>query len=245
MGCMLRQTHVLLVENDPQVREALVSVLSSENYQVASAASCDEAVLQYQDNPADVVLLDLSLQAEDGWDVFQALKQLDPNLPIIVISARADCLADVSAAGASGALEKPFDITALLSLLNQAVANKNSGRTRVTQLALAAAVLFCACFPFAALAQSPNITTPFQITGVRVLNGNSIVTWQGGGASNQLQHATSLSGPWQSLGRPSIASSATNPLSGPLCFFRIMAIGSPGPPIATLTPSHPSAARYN
>src|SRR5258708_1123342 len=107
---MLRQTHVLLVEDDPQVREALVALLSSENYQVVSAASCDEAVLRYQENPADVVLLDLGLQAEDGWDVFQALKQLDSDLPIIVISARADCLAGVSVAGASGALEKPFDI---------------------------------------------------------------------------------------------------------------------------------------
>src|SRR5258708_11899409 len=102
MGCMLRQTHVLLVENDPQVREALVSVLSSENYQVASAASCDEAVLQYQDKPADVVLLDLSLQAENGWGVIQAVQQVEPHLPIIVISARAECLSDDSAGCANG-----------------------------------------------------------------------------------------------------------------------------------------------
>jgi two-component system NtrC family response regulator len=114
---MVKRSNVLLVEDDLSVREALTKLLSAENYEVFSATTCGEAILLGTQSKIDVVLLDLNLGDEDGWDAFQALKASRPELPIIVASAQPDRLSHSSAAHASGALEKPFDVGVLLSLL--------------------------------------------------------------------------------------------------------------------------------
>src|SRR5438552_17818517 len=62
----------------------------------------------------------------------------------------------------------------------------------------------------------------FQITGLQFQNGMAIVSWQGGGTSNQLQRATSVSGPWQDVDVPTTATRLTNISTAPLAFYRIM-----------------------
>src|SRR2546430_2321012 len=91
-----------------------------------------------------------------------------------------------------------------------------------TVLRRAACLLFAFYFPLLASAQAPATLAGFTITGLKVKNGNVIVNWQGGGATNQLQRAANATGPWQNLGLPTTASSATNPTAGPIGFFRLM-----------------------
>src|SRR5712691_10305052 len=50
----------------------------------------------------------------------------------------------------------------------------------------------------------------FQITGLQFQNGMAIVSWQGGGTSNQLQRATNCAGPWQDVDVPTTATRLTN-----------------------------------
>src|SRR6266852_7844076 len=212
---MIKPSRVLLVEDDPSIRESLTNVLVAEDFQVIGAASSHEAIVKCSETHIDVVLLDLNLGGEDGWAVFQSLKRLRPSLPIIVTSGRGEHLAHCAAASASGVLEKPFDITVLLGLLNKLTASRQVAFPSANLLLKAAAmVLLSLCVPFAAPAQTPGITQPFNITGIRVQNSNAIVSWQGGGATNQLQHASSLTGPWQNIGLPTTGSSATNLLAG-------------------------------
>jgi DNA-binding response OmpR family regulator len=116
---MIKRSSLLLVEEDVEVREALSRALTTENFNVLSASSCREAILAYARNDVDVVLLDLNLGKEDGWNVFQMLKQLRSDLPIVVTSAEREQLENSKAGGASGMLEKPFDIAALVVLLRQ------------------------------------------------------------------------------------------------------------------------------
>src|SRR5260370_24791062 len=87
---MANQITLLLVEDNLAVREALTKVLISENYTVRSASSQAQAVLTHKEQPIDLVSLDLNLGDEDGWKVFQALKEIRPDLPIIVTSAQSD-----------------------------------------------------------------------------------------------------------------------------------------------------------
>jgi len=117
---MLRQCSLLLVEDDLAVCEAITKVLQAEDYEVSNAASCSDAIRRFNEKRIDLVLLDLSLGAEQGWDIFHAFKKRQPDLPIIVISARAEQLAHSSAICASAVLEKPFDVPLLLTLLKQA-----------------------------------------------------------------------------------------------------------------------------
>jgi CheY-like chemotaxis protein len=233
-GAMLRRS-VLIVEDDPQVREALVNVLKSEDYNVVSASSGIEAIALCQGWSADVVLLDLNLQREEGWAVVRQLKQMHPMLPVIVTSARADRLANAPAALVCGSLEKPFDIPVLLGLLDHAC-NLNRVLPISTRPAQAFAAMLLALFiPIAAFCQTPEVVNPATITAINLRNGNAIVSWQGGGGTNQLQRATSLAGPWQNVGQPTTSLSATNPLSGPIGFFRVATPVSSVSPVVNLT----------
>src|SRR6266702_2495322 len=113
---MTKPCSLLVVEDDHAVREAVTRVLQSEDYLVSSAASSRDAMLRFSESRIDIVVLDISLGAEDGWQVFHALREQRPELPIIVTSARADELAHSSATRANAVLEKPFDISILLGL---------------------------------------------------------------------------------------------------------------------------------
>ncbi|TAL00568.1 MAG: hypothetical protein EPO07_09525 [Verrucomicrobia bacterium] len=90
------------------------------------------------------------------------------------------------------------------------------------------AMLLAVCFYFLASAPVNAVTPTFAITSLQVQNGNAIVRWQGGGATNQLQRKNSLTGPWVNVGQPTTASSATDPIVGPTAFYRIMAVGNVG-----------------
>src|SRR5260370_26726957 len=92
-------------------------------------------------------------------------------------------------------------------------------------LVKALVIVLGVCAPFLAVAQDPMTATAFKITGFQVSKGNAIVSWQGGGATNQLQRAASLSGPWQNLGPRTTGTSATNPLAGAIGFFRLLSAG--------------------
>ncbi len=116
---MNKQEQLLLIEDDPSVREALMRLLQSEGFEVVTAACSSEAVLACTEQKISVVVLDLNLGEEDGWEVFSLLKDLREDLPIIVISAHASRLANSNSNRASGVLEKPFEVMALLALLQQ------------------------------------------------------------------------------------------------------------------------------
>jgi len=116
---MTKACSLLVIEDDLAVREAVTRVLQSEDYEVSSAACSKDAFRYFNEKKIDIVILDLSLGPEQGWEIFQALKKSQPGLPIIVTSARSDQLAHSSAREASGVLEKPFDVPVLLNILRQ------------------------------------------------------------------------------------------------------------------------------
>src|SRR6266850_5063111 len=117
---MICESNLLLVEDDIAVRQSLTRVLATENYKVFGASSCHEAILLYSQNQIDVVLLDLNLDPEDGWEVFHKLKELRADLPIFVTSGQPQRFAHASAHCADGLLEKPIDLPVLIGLLKHA-----------------------------------------------------------------------------------------------------------------------------
>jgi DNA-binding NtrC family response regulator len=106
---MARKPNILLVDDQASVREALGQALRDENFQVVLAANGRDALREFRQNQIDVALLDLNLgRQESGWDTFQALTELAPLLPIIVMSAQAERFNHPLARCARGFLEKPF-----------------------------------------------------------------------------------------------------------------------------------------
>jgi DNA-binding response OmpR family regulator len=114
---------LLVVEDDDHIRTALRWALEDEGYDVAEAASGEEACQAVALAAPDLMVVDLMLGTMDGYEVIRHVRR-SHDLPIIVVSARADTADIVAAleAGADDYVTKPFqvkEITARLRALRR------------------------------------------------------------------------------------------------------------------------------
>lgn len=112
-------SRVLIVEDEPDIRDLVVHHLKREGYQVSAAASGEEALRQVRAAPPDLVLLDLMMPAMDGLEVCRRLRQ-DPataSLPIVMLTAKGDEVDRVLGLefGADDYIVKPFSPKELLA----------------------------------------------------------------------------------------------------------------------------------
>ncbi|MET8679327.1 response regulator transcription factor [Streptomyces sp. NPDC004647] len=100
---------VLLVEDDPVIRSALIEVLSAHGHVVHSASHGFEALREVTQRPPDVVVLDLGLPDLDGTDVLRMLRGIS-QVPVVVATARDDDAEVIKLlnAGADDYMVKPF-----------------------------------------------------------------------------------------------------------------------------------------
>lgn len=106
---------VLIIEDDPDVREVLLDVLSNEGYAVSQAQDGWEGLDQAEAHRPNLILLDLLMPRMNGWE-FRAAQRKNAAvaaIPVIVISAApADPGGMLS--GVAARFEKPFDLAALM-----------------------------------------------------------------------------------------------------------------------------------
>jgi two-component system, OmpR family, KDP operon response regulator KdpE len=114
--------HVLIVDDERQLRRTLALNLTGHGHRVSSAATGVSAVTQARTTDADVVLLDLGLPDLDGLDVISRIREYRPALPIVVLSARTGSQDKIAALdlGAVDYVTKPFDVAELLARLRAA-----------------------------------------------------------------------------------------------------------------------------
>ena len=112
---------ILVVEDDPTVRNLITTTLKSNNYAYTTAANGEAAIAAATTQQPDIVFLDLGLPDMDGVEVIKRIRSWS-QLPIIVISARSEDADKVTAldAGADDYLTKPFSVTELLARLRVA-----------------------------------------------------------------------------------------------------------------------------
>jgi len=114
-----RDKHILLVDDDPTVRDSLNNVLVSEGYQVIPARNGQEAIDLANTASVDLVLLDLNMPVKNGWDTFERLTAEHPLISIIIATARPNQLFTSVSAGAGALLEKPIEIPMLLQTMEK------------------------------------------------------------------------------------------------------------------------------
>jgi DNA-binding response OmpR family regulator len=116
---------ILIVEDDPDVREGMHVRLKANNYETGFAADALTVMNEARRQQPDLIILDLGLPGGDGFVVMERLKRLPALalIPIIVVSAR-----DVHAnrkraleAGAKAFLQKPVDNAVLLAAIRLAL----------------------------------------------------------------------------------------------------------------------------
>ncbi len=121
---------VLIVDDDAAVRQSVTRVLEAAEYEVAAAADGQEAILRFVPGQIDLVLLDLNLPHQSGWDVFERLTTRYPLVPIIIITGLPDQYPTALAAGASALMEKPLEVPVLLKTMDELMAEPKEARLR-------------------------------------------------------------------------------------------------------------------
>ncbi|HOQ60316.1 MAG TPA: sigma-54 dependent transcriptional regulator [Vicinamibacterales bacterium] len=106
---------VLVVDDEAAQRTVLAGFLRKRGYEVVSAAGVDEAVQQASNRTIDLVLTDLNMPGKDGLVLIDRLRALNPELPVIVMTAYGTVASAVSAMkrGAADYLTKPIDLEEL------------------------------------------------------------------------------------------------------------------------------------
>jgi len=116
---------VLIVDDDPDIRDAVGECLRYEGYDVHSAADGRDALdrLEYGLRP-DVILLDLMMPVLNGFDVLEALKSRPEwkSIPVVIVSANRGYEAE-DLSGAVSILRKPVNVDRLIAAVEQAVAS--------------------------------------------------------------------------------------------------------------------------
>ena len=107
---------VLVVDDDPDILEAICDILEVEGYRVARARHGGEALARVEEERPALILLDLLMPVMDGLTFAQALRARPAlgDVPIVVISADGN-RQRAEPVGAAGYLAKPFDIDSLLA----------------------------------------------------------------------------------------------------------------------------------
>jgi DNA-binding response OmpR family regulator len=116
---------ILIVEDDPDVREGMHVRLKANQYDTVFAGDALTAIAETRKHMPDLIILDLGLPAGDGFVVMERLHRIPAlaQIPIIVVSAR-DIRANQKRAldaGAKAFLQKPVDNAELLAAIRQAL----------------------------------------------------------------------------------------------------------------------------
>ena len=116
---------ILVVDDEPDIRELISGVLEDEGYAVRTAETAERALEEVRTRTPRLVVLDVWLQGSgmDGLSLLKYLKSIDPILPVIVISGHGNIETAVAAIrrGAYDFIEKPFKTDRLLHLIDRAI----------------------------------------------------------------------------------------------------------------------------
>lgn len=110
-------THILVVEDEPSLRQLLSNNLTFEGYTVDAVADGIPALASQQARPADLIILDLMLPEMDGFRVLRALRDKQDPVPVLMLTARGaenDRVQGLSL-GADDYLVKPFSVLELVA----------------------------------------------------------------------------------------------------------------------------------
>ncbi|MFO7788032.1 MAG: sigma-54 dependent transcriptional regulator [Halospina sp.] len=110
---------ILIVEDDGELREALVTTLEVKRYRVSEAASGEEALEKLASHPVDLVISDVQMPGMDGISLLAEIQRHHPGIPVLLMTAYGRIEQAVSAmqAGAVDYLAKPFEPQVLTDIV--------------------------------------------------------------------------------------------------------------------------------
>ena len=116
---------ILIVDDDERLREFVRVNLEMEGYSVREAGSAEEGLTALEDEPPDLILLDVMMPHVDGWEMLRQIQERHGagSIPIVMFSGKVDAqtAAQATARGAQGFVGKPFNPQQLIESTKQLV----------------------------------------------------------------------------------------------------------------------------
>jgi excisionase family DNA binding protein len=116
---------ILIVDDDARLREFVRVNLEMEGYSVREASNADEGLSALEDEPPDLILLDVMMPQVDGWEMLQRVQERHGvgAIPVIMFSGKVDeqSLKTATSKGAQGFIGKPFNPQQLIESTKQLV----------------------------------------------------------------------------------------------------------------------------
>ncbi len=132
---------ILIVDDQPDIRELLKAILTLRDYEVDTAASGVEALerLQRRDHP-DLIVLDVQMPEMDGWDTLSEIRlrygEFGPRVVICTVKGHPRDLLHGWTLGCDGYVWKPFDLKLLVDEVAAVLLRDAAERARVRQQAI-------------------------------------------------------------------------------------------------------------
>ncbi len=162
----MSQAHILIVDDEPGIRQTLAGVLEDEHFSVAGAASADEALTRARQDPYEVILLDIWLPDQDGLAVLEQVRALPAAPEVIIISGHGTIETAVRATklGAFDFLEKPLSLERTLLAIRNALEQRRlrQENQELKQQFAERALLVGESVPLRALRQQIALMAPTQ-----------------------------------------------------------------------------------
>ena len=107
---------ILVVDDDPNILKIIQMRLESENYRIVTSTGTNKAIESLKSGGIDMALIDLKLEGKDGIDLMEDIHRLEPNMPVIILTAHGSINSAVEAMkkGAANYITKPFNYPELL-----------------------------------------------------------------------------------------------------------------------------------
>ena len=112
---------VLVVDDDPRLREYVRANMELEGYAVLEAGSANEGMAVLEGEQPQLILLDVMMPGVDGWQMLQRIQETHGAIPVIMFSGKVDAqsAAEAEQRGATGFIGKPFDPQQLIDRAKQ------------------------------------------------------------------------------------------------------------------------------
>jgi nitrogen regulation protein NR(I) len=114
---------ILVIDDDEQLRKSFVKLLAEEGYSVKSTSSGEAGLTLIQTEVPDLVVLDMRLPGMNGLGTFEAIHEMEPKLPVIMMTAygTTETAIEATKMGAFDYILKPFDVPNMLTVIAQAL----------------------------------------------------------------------------------------------------------------------------
>lgn len=113
------KSDVLIVDDEPGIRETLKDILELHLYDVTTVDSGEKAVELFMRHSFDILLIDYKMHGVDGVETFYKIRDIHPDVKVIFITAyyNEEAINNALANGAIGICNKPLDIPRLMKLM--------------------------------------------------------------------------------------------------------------------------------